>query len=183
MKIIGPASAARPVVLANLTASSLFVDEMFPALWDVALDYDIDPVGMVAQSLQETGGEFTGDVKPEQHNPAGIKWHDAMQALLAAQGVKADQNPRHPLAFALYFTAENWRVGARVHAEHLKYGWCGAPVPAGYAMLDPRYKAARSSAAAKGDAVTWADLGTRWAPSPDYGQRIEAIMQRLSGVT
>ena len=66
----------------------------------------------------------------------------------------------------------------RVHAEHLMYGWCECPRARRLRHLDPRYKAARQSAATKG--TTWSDLGGRWAPPLTYGDEVWDLAQRLT---
>ena len=62
MEIMRAPSADKGSVLAKLstlTVALRFTQEMFPALWDAALRYGIDPVGLVAQSYKETGkGKF-----------------------------------------------------------------------------------------------------------------------------
>ena len=77
MEIMRAPSADKGSVLAKLgtlTVAPRFTQEMFPALWDAALRYGIDPVGLVAQSYKETGkGNFGGQVKPQFYNTAGIK--------------------------------------------------------------------------------------------------------------
>ena len=55
MNILGPASAARSTVLANLgTVAPVFRDQMFPALWDVAVAYG-DIFGEMVALSQELG--------------------------------------------------------------------------------------------------------------------------------
>lgn len=161
---------------ANLpaTVTTLFRRQILPALWKAAVDYGIDPVGMVAQSGKETGwGTYMGQVHPEFHNTCGLKVSPAQQALFP--GVTDGDRP------LAHHMAASWAVGARQHAEHL-HSWCGTresamPDP----ILDPRWQSPRSLLDGVGPAVTWADLGGRWAPSPTYGLEIEATMRILTG--
>jgi len=173
MKIIASPSASFATVHANLGPGvhDRFGDLMFPALWQAALDYGIDPVGMIAQSGKETGwGHFNGQVRPEFHNTCGLKISPAQQALFP--GITDDD---HPLAHDM---SASWAEGARKQAEHLS-AWC-ALLRAGL-ILDPRYDTVLSVLPSRGKADTWADLGGRWAPSPTYGTEIEEIMTRLRG--
>jgi N-acetylmuramoyl-L-alanine amidase len=168
MSILALPSAPREVVMGNLpdtVASAVFRDDMFPNLWDVALAYGIDPVGMVAQSGKETGwGTFGGQVSTEFHNTCGLKLHVSQQALFP--GVTDDD---HPLAHAMF---ANWHAGAHAHAQHLR-AYTGTPVHG--LIIDPRYTLVGPPAV-----VTWAELGGRWAPSATYGLEIEELMVRLS---
>jgi len=164
--ILGPASATRDVVLSNLETTVLFRDVMFPELWAAAEEYGIDPVGMVAQSIKETGGgAFAGRVKPWFYNTAGIKVRhvaDVMALLGTGDG-------DHPLVHQQF---PGWRVGAVAHAQHLR-AYCNTPVDG--MIVDPRYQ----FVIGRHEAKTWADLGGKWAPSPSYGTEIEAIMLGL----
>ena len=85
MLIIAKATAPQVRVLENLralSASQLFIDHMFAALWEAAEEYGIDPVGMVAQSYHETGGGyFRGRVQGWFHNTAGIKVYNVAEVM------------------------------------------------------------------------------------------------------
>jgi N-acetylmuramoyl-L-alanine amidase len=162
--IINLPTAPRERVLANLpdTVHPRFVDEMFPVLWAAALEYGIDPVGMVAQSGKETKwGDFMGQVLPQFYNTAGIKIRH--QSLFP--GITDGDRP---LAHQMF---PNWTVGAMAHAQHLRI-YAGKPVLG--LVVDPRYHLVGPPPVS-----TWAELGGRWAPSLTYGLEIEAIMNRL----
>ncbi len=174
--IIGPASALRDTVEGNLppSATSLFRGQMIPALWEAAVDHGIDPVGMVAQAGKETGwGAYTGNVRAEFYNPAGIKVrHTRMvrEIIAAAVDVTVDQvSGDHPLVHQQF---PNWQVGAVAHAQHL-LAYCGAQVDG--LIVDPRF-----TLIGPPPVTTWAELGGRWAPSETYGFEVEEIMRRLS---
>lgn len=147
-----------------IAVADRFIDDMFPALWDVALAYGIDPVGMVAQAGHETGwGAYTGQVRPEFHNTCGLKIHTSQQAMFP--GVTDDDRP---LAHAMF---ANWKAGAHAHAQHLR-AYTGVKVQG--LIVDPRYTLVGPPAI-----TTWAELGGRWAPSPTYGQSLEATITQL----
>lgn len=170
MRIIGPPSAARAVVLERVKVApnvhARFVSEMFPALWDAALTYCIDPVGMVAQAAKETGwGQYGGNVRPEFYNTAGIKIRH--QNLFP--NVTTGDNP---LAHAMF---PNWAVGADAHAQHLR-AYAGWPVE-GRLITDPRYVFVNPSLRLE----NFEDLGGRWAPSASYGVELVAIARTLQG--
>jgi len=174
--ILGPPSASRETVLANLPrdAHPFFKGSILPVLWAVAEEHGIDPVGMVAQSGKETGwGRFEGKVKPWFYNPAGIKVRHVgdVEDVLRASGVPESQIPDHPLVHQQF---PNWYVGALAHAQHLQAYAGVSELP--LIIVDPRYLVVSTHSAR-----TWADLGGRWAPSPTYGTEIEAIMRRLRG--
>lgn len=167
MRLIGPPSATRSVVAANLAAQPgihpRFVREMFPALWDAAVVNEVDPVGVVAQAFKETGGgNFTGRVRPEHYNTAGIKVRHLGYGGPATMG---DEQLAHA-AFA------SWQVGALAHVQHL-LAYAGVPV--GTLIVDPRYWLV----AGKHRLEDFEDLGGRWAPSASYGTEIVAIARRL----
>jgi len=172
LTILGPVTVSRETVLGNLPpeAEGLFVDDMFPELWQAAEDNGIRPEGMVAQAGKETSwGQYPGKVKPWFYNPAGIKVKHVAE-VMALLGTD-DQD--HPLVHSQF---PSWEVGAIAHAQHLRE-WCGQPVDG--LNIDPRAEAVRGLLPTKGPAVTWADLGGRWAPSPTYGTELEDIIGRL----
>ena len=163
--IMAAPTLTREQVIAALpdTAHPRFVDEMVPELWAAAMEYGIDPVGIVAQSAKETGwGNYGGAVLPQFYNTAGIKIRH--QSLFP--GVTDGDRP---LAHQMF---PNWTVGAMAHAQHLR-AYAGKPVVG--LVVDPRYTLVNAPFVS-----TWAGLGGRWAPSVTYGQEIEAIMMRLS---
>lgn len=172
MKIIGPATATRDAVVANLRASLghahiQFLEEMLPALWDAADLYGLDPVGVVAQSFKETGGgNFGGQVTAQFYNPCGLK----VRHVGKFPGV--DDGDR-PLAHAQF---ANWAVGAHAHAQHL-LAYTGTPLDFCALIVDPRYTLVSGS----NPVTDYVQLGGRWAPSLTYGNELEAIARALRG--
>lgn len=169
MNILGPASALRATVEANLPlgTDSLFPGQLVPELWDAAVTYGIDPVGMVAQSGKETGwGAFPGRVKPWFRNTAGIKVRFDREAMALVPTI----DPDHPLVHQQF---PSWEVGAVAHAQHLR-AYCNLPVTD--LIVDPRYELVIG----RHDVVRWSDLDGKWA-GPSYGTEIEIVMQRLRG--
>lgn len=172
MRIIGPPSATYNTVSNNLTRNGwdFFRNNMFEPLWMTAYDYGIDPVGVVAQSLHETGnGKFTGNVQPWFYNTAGIKVYNttAVKALLGSS------NDDHPLLHAQF---ANWWVGAEAHVQHLR-AYAGWAVEDGTEVVDPRY------VHIVGKRLThFSELGGvgSWAPRPEYGLLVEAKMKEIS---
>lgn len=156
------------------TVHARFINEMFPALWDAAVKYDIDPVGMVAQALHETDrGNYTGNVVPEMHNTAGIKWHDSWRFQIINYPAEGDAMLSHA-AFA------NWRAGTEAHAQHV-LGYMGIKLPPWQVVVDPRYPLALDQAKQTGPAKYWSQMGgyRRWAPNPSYGNLVENMITTL----
>lgn len=169
MRIIGPPSNTRDAVYAKIGqragVHTRFKMEMFPALWDAALKYGVDPVGVVAQSAKETGwGNFGGAVRPEFFNTAGIKIR--YQNLFP--GVTDGDRP---LAHQMF---PNWDVGAEAHVQHLR-AYAGWPV-IGYAIVDPRYQYVVGH-----KLENFEELGGKWAPSATYGTELVALAKTLWG--
>jgi hypothetical protein len=173
MRIIGPPSASNSQVLRNVQlagATTLFTGVMFTHLWDAAINYGIDPVGMVAQSFKETGGgSYRGKVKPEFYNTAGIK----VRHMDLFPGVTDNDNP---LAHQMF---PNWQTGAEAHAQHL-CAYAGVDVLSmGVLLVDPRYFYARKTSPINW-CENWSDFGNgAWAPGPTYGTDLETLMRRL----
>lgn len=163
MRIIGPPSATYEKVRSRLTtARPLFTQEILIALWDAAVKYMVDPVGVVAQSYKETGGgAFGGAVKPGFFNTCGLKVRD--QTLHSA--LEGDL----PLAHAMF---PSWEVGAVAHVQHLRAyaGWAVEDL-----VVDPRY----AFVIGKHKCETFEELGGKWAPSPTYGTELVAIADQL----
>lgn len=177
MRIIGPPSADQDSVFVMLqnTASvhPRFTAEMFYPLWNAALRYGIDPIGVVAQATKETGaGQFTGKVKPEFCNPCGLKIR--YQNLTFPD--QPDPQPLlgdKPLAHAMF---PNWNVGATAHVQHLR-AYAGWPLGDGELVVDPHYV----FVVGKHWCENFEDLSGKWAPALDYGQGIVTIARRLQG--
>lgn len=159
-------------------ASPLFQLDMFPALWTAACHYGIDPVVMVAQSYNETGGgTFARMVKPWHRNTCGIKVRD-IQSVLAM--LPAGSTDEHPLCHA---DAASWAEGAEWQAQHLR-AYC--QVPFAQPVSDPRHGIVLRIYGHLQPARTLDDLSGRWAPNPKpgstdlpYGQRIQRVYDRL----
>jgi N-acetylmuramoyl-L-alanine amidase len=167
MEIMRAPSANKDHVLnrlSTLTVAPRFTQEMFPALWDAALHYGIDPVGLVAQSYKETGkGHFGGQVKPEFYNTAGIK----IRHLGLFPSITDNDRP---LAHQMF---PNWEVGAVAHAQHI-CAYASKPIT-GELIVDPRYTLVTKNLNLR----HWTELSGRWAPSPTYGAEIESIITTL----
>lgn len=164
MNIIGAPSASYDAV-ASRVPRGRFHDEMFDPLWSAAVDRGVDPVGVVAQSMKETGnGSFGGQVKPQFYNTCGLK--------VRHLGIYPEVNGDLPLAHQMF---PNWRVGAIAHVQHLM-------AYAGHAVnhepiVDPRYV----WVIGKHSAVHFEELGGKWAPSSGYGSELVAIARKLRG--
>jgi Mannosyl-glycoprotein endo-beta-N-acetylglucosaminidase. len=109
----------------------------------------------VAQMIKETNYlRFTGDVKPEQNNFAGI-------GALGGGVVGA--------AFA---TPEQ---GVIAHLEHLYAYASTSALPVSLPKVDPRF-----GLVTRGIAPNWEDLNGRWAvPGNSYGQEIVAVYNQM----
>lgn len=169
MLIINRPSTTRENLLAAVTARpgvhARFVTEMFPHLWNEAIRYGIDPVGMVAQSYKETGGgNFTGKVKPFFCNTAGLKVRYVNETMALIPTTDVD----HPL---VHLQFRNWQHGARAHAQHLRA--YALKLPADEFIVSLRYDLVSKVA------VHFADLSPGWAPSATYGQEVERIAAEL----
>ena len=168
MRIIGPPSATRERVLSQVQARTgvhaRFINDMFFPLWAAALEYGIDPVGVIAQSGKETAwGNFTGNVKPEFYNTGGIKIRH--QALYPGT-----TDGDRPLAHQMF---PNWAVGADAHVQHLR-AYAGWPVN-DRLITDPRYQYVNPTLKLE----NWEELGGKWAPSATYGVELAAIAKSL----
>lgn len=121
----------------------------------IGRELGMDAGGAVAQMMHETDSlTFGNQVAPEQHNPAGI-------------GATNDG--------AAGLTLPDWAAGVRIHYIHLR-AW--ANLPGGDAS--PRYRHVLAAAASKGFAVTWRDLGGRWAvPGLTYGDGLDRYWREL----
>jgi N-acetylmuramoyl-L-alanine amidase len=108
-----------------------------------------------AQALKETDYfRFTGVVKPEQNNYAGI-------------GATGPDNPG-----ASFKTPEE---GVLAHLQHL-YAYASIqPFPNEYPQVDPRFNLVK-----RGSATTWTALNGKWAvPGTTYGQSILGLYEKM----
>ncbi|MGG1630828.1 N-acetylmuramoyl-L-alanine amidase [Rossellomorea sp. NRS-1567] len=107
-----------------------------------------------SQALHETNYfRFTGQVKPDQNNYAGI-------------GTTGPGNDG-----ASFKTPEE---GVLAHIQHL-YAYASTnPIPQGQSLVDPRF-----SLVTRGSAKNWTDLNGKWAvPGTTYGQSILSVFNR-----
>lgn len=122
---------------------------------------------MAAQCAHETGwGRFGGVIDASWNNTCGLK-------------VKAGGADDDPDAHARF---PDLATGALAHAQHLYRYATDGPLPAGMAIVDPRWNAPRP-----GCAPTVQELSDRWAPTREgdepYGEMVAAIYWRLRGAT
>lgn len=171
MRIIGPPSATLDKVGKNISDKGwyFFHQAMLLPLWNTAVEYGVDPVGVVAQSLHETGnGLFPGNVRVWFQNTCGLKVRDPNTVLQ----IIGASNPDHPLVHAQF---ASWHVGAEAHVQHLR-AYAGWAVEEEYEIVDPRYIWVKG----KYSLTHFSELNGKWAPSPTYGDRVELKMQEIS---
>ncbi|MCF6136289.1 N-acetylmuramoyl-L-alanine amidase [Pseudalkalibacillus berkeleyi] len=147
-----------------LTASSMnkmikVINKSAPELADLYLEigekYGIRGDAALAQAIHETNYfRFTGTVKPEQNNYAGIGTTD----------------PNTPGA-----SFASPREGVTAHIQHL-YAYASTdPLPPGEKLVDPRF-----DLVTRGSAPTWTSLNGKWAvPGTTYGQLILSIYENM----
>lgn len=135
------------------------ITEIVAVLQFGARALNIDFALCFAQFCVETNnGRFTGTVPVTAHNPAGIG---------------ALTNTSEYIVFA------NWRAGIIAYFMHL-LTWCDR-IDLALAItdlpptdFDPRVPIVIKVRATKGRAVTWRDLGGRWAVSDDIDWHLQA---------
>lgn len=166
--IAGPsASLAGVADKARAQGATDWYQKALVALWRAGLATGVDPVVLAGQCAHETGwGRFGGAVGVEHGNTAGIKTR-------GATGDKPDDHAR----FAIDPLGYPW-LGALAHAHHLCL-YAGVPVPAD--TPDPRAVWLWPGTPKFGTARFVENLGGKWAPSPDYGTRVAAVVARLRG--
>ena len=108
-----------------------------------------------AQALHETNFfRFTGDVKPEQNNFAGIG--------ATGGGARGASFP-------------NESTGVLAHIQHLYAYASKSPIPAFDQKVDPRFDLVN-----RGSATTWQALNGKWAvPGTTYGQLILGLYKNM----
>lgn len=105
-----------------------------------------------SQMCLETGFlTYTGDVKPEQNNFCGL-------------GATGNQEPG--LSF------ETTQEGVRAHIQHLKAYACVDSL--NNPLVNSRFAFVR-----RGSAQTYKELTGKWATDPDYGKKIESLLNRI----
>lgn len=138
-------------------AAQIFTDAA-PFYWKYGELTGIRPEALYAQAALETGyGTYKGKVLPEMNNWAGIKKY----------GATGDETEDHE-------SFETPEDGVRAHFNHMS----------AYVGVDPvgephgRYKSVKS--------LTWAgtvkyieELGGKWCPFADYGDRITALIDEM----
>ncbi len=128
-------------------AHKRFID-VAPYYWQYGELTGINPEILYAQAAKETNfGRYTGAVKPEMNNWAGIKVLDPV----------GDSTYDHEM----FLTPED---GVRAHFNHMGI-YCGVD-PIG----EPHSRWYKTNTAAWAKTVQYVeDLGGRWAPNADYG--------------
>ncbi len=128
-------------------AHKRFID-IAPIYWEYGEVTGINPEILYAQAAKETNfGRYTGQVKPDMNNWAGIKTLEAI----------SDRPEDHET----FITPED---GVRAHFNHMGI-YCGVD-PIG--ELHPRwYKTSTASWVGKVQYIE--DIGGRWAPNPGFG--------------
>ena len=107
----------------------------------------------------ETGYlKFGNLVLPEMHNYCGLGAIDA----------------EHP---GEWFETEN--DGVRAHIQHLHAYGTDESISLNGTLIDNRYKWVRP----RGKAPTIWELAQTWAADPDYGKKLDAILERMQEVT
>jgi len=133
-------------------ADQRFID-VAPFYWQYGEMIGINPEIMYAQAAKETNfGKYTGNVKPEQNNWAGIK-------IYSPTGDKAEDHE----SFA---SPED---GVRAHYNHMCAYVGIAPIGEPHA----RYNIVKNLAWA-GSVKYAEELGTKWAPDYTYGYSLVA---------
>jgi hypothetical protein len=161
------AAPSLPYVVVRSFASlhSAWYTKAVAALWDAGLATGVDPVVLAAQCGHETGyGRFGGAVQPTFGNTCGLKIRDS-----------AGDRPEDHARFAIDRDGYP-RVGALAHAHHLRL-YCGFPVPDD--TPDPRAVWVGPGTGAFGSVNYVEDLGGRWAPAQDYGEKIATVVQKI----
>jgi N-acetylmuramoyl-L-alanine amidase len=160
--ILGPATSTLAAVLANTdrSATGWFLHAV-EELWTAGTLLGVDPVVLAAQAALETGwGKFGGVLDTSFNNTCGLK---------TARG-GGDSDPNAHTRFP------DLATGALAHAQHLYAYATARALPDGIRLVDPRF-----ALVARGSAPTVDRLAGRWAPDPDYGRKITALVRLLRG--
>jgi len=123
-----------------------------PLYWRLASERGgVRPEVAYAQAAKETGfGHFRGVVKPDFHNPCGLKTTQG--------GPNSDPNAHQRF--------NSWEEGVKAHLDHLAL-YAGADGYPRQDTPDPRH-----FSFLHGRATTVEALGGKWAPNPSYGESI-----------
>lgn len=139
----------------NIRLHGISVDRLAELYLKIGAEEGVRGDVAFAQAIKETGYfKFGGDVRPEQHNYAGI----------GATGGGARGNS--------FSTAEK---GVYAQIQHLKA--YASTKPLNTPLVDPRFKYVT-----RGIAPAWPDLHKRWAmqSSGNYGEDILSIYEEMS---
>ncbi|MEC0246807.1 N-acetylmuramoyl-L-alanine amidase [Paenibacillus chitinolyticus] len=149
--IMGTSVASLDVITAFIRkVNPSFNPEIARQFLTVGAKYGVRGDAAVAQSIHETNWfRFGGDVKPEQNNFAGIG---------ATGGVPGNSFP-------------TIKDGVTAQIQHLFAYASKDPLPAGEAVVDPRF-----TLVTRGIAPNWEDLAGRWAV-PGYDRNKYASLQ------
>lgn len=138
-------------------ADPVFV-ELAPLFYEISVKAGVDPLVAYCQSALETNFmHFTGVVTADFHNPAGLK---------VTEGGNNDDHIKDA-----HMKFPDWRTGIEAQVQHLAL-YAGA---AGYPLekpADPRH-----FKFLLGTATTVESLGGKWAPNPEYGTKLRAMME------
>lgn len=144
------------------SAASPWYGKALQALWDAGLVTGVDPVVLAAQCALETNwGRFGGAVDVTFNNTCGLK---------TASGSGDDPDDHQRYTADMY--GRPW-LGALAHAHHLRL-YCGFPVPPD--TPDPRARYVGPGTKNFNTVRYVEDLGGKWAPAADYGQRVARIV-------
>ncbi|MCX7922716.1 MAG: N-acetylmuramoyl-L-alanine amidase [Clostridia bacterium] len=125
--------------------------------YDIARDYGVKADIAFFQAMHETNWlKFTGVVKPEQNNFAGLG---------ATGGTNSGES------------FPSVEVGVEAHIQHLYAYASTSPLPQGTVLYDTRFNLVQ-----RGSARNWEDLNGKWAvPGVGYGESIVALQEMVSG--
>ncbi|WP_261130028.1 N-acetylmuramoyl-L-alanine amidase [Bacillus sp. Marseille-Q3570] len=147
------------LVASNLQAFVKRINPNAPNLASLYIEigkkYGLRGDAAYAQAVHETNYfRYTGVVKPEQNNYAGI-------------GATGPDEPGASFATP--------REGVAAHIQHLYAYASKAGLPDGETLVDPRF-----NLVARGSAPTWVALNGKWAvPGTNYGQLILGIYDKM----
>lgn len=131
------------------------VPDLAAVFLQIGREYGIRGDIAFAQSILETNYfRFTGDVRADQNNFAGI----------GATGT--------PARGAAFPTPE---AGIEAQMQHLYAYATTAPLPPNKSVIDPRFQLVK-----RGSAPNWEDLSGKWATDLNYGSNILQIYQEMS---
>ena len=161
MEILGPSTVS--MARAKRWATAKGAAPFFPALaahyWRFAPERGVRPEVAFAQFAKETGfGRFGGVLDASFRNPCGLKRPKGGDDLAPAA------HQRFP----------TWEQGIVAHLDHLAL-YAGALGYPREDTPDPRH-----FPALHGDARTVEALGGKWAPAPDYGRSLAALVKAMA---